>query len=144
MQFAGQICGQSPHATHLARPCSSVSMRWVPRQREESVQSFEDFSSGYCIDFGAQEMAERQRHALEGGPQVRRLLGRPLQHFHADGHYAASCGTDPETMRPRSSHHTSGIRSTRLRPPRAQAMRGPYSQPSWILVNQLAAAKIAI
>src|SRR5206468_4303366 len=49
MQFAGQICGHRPQATHFARPCSSVSMRCVPRHREESVQSLEDFSSGYCI-----------------------------------------------------------------------------------------------
>src|SRR5437667_10955516 len=49
MQFAGQIWGHNPQATHLARPCSSVSMRWVPRQRGESVQSLLLFSSGYCI-----------------------------------------------------------------------------------------------
>src|SRR5258705_6309 len=55
MQLAGQICGQRPQATHLARPCSSVSMRCVPRQRDEIVQSLEDFSSGYCIvTFGRQ------------------------------------------------------------------------------------------
>src|SRR5438874_4461775 len=39
MQFAGQIWGHRPHATHLARPCASVSMRCVPRQRGASVQS---------------------------------------------------------------------------------------------------------
>src|SRR2546425_5885208 len=49
MQLAGQICGHNPQATHLARPCSSVSMRCVPRQRGESVQSRVLFSSGYCI-----------------------------------------------------------------------------------------------
>src|SRR5256885_3308512 len=49
MQLAGQICGHRPHATHFERPCSSVSMRWVPRQRDEIVQSSVDFSSGYCI-----------------------------------------------------------------------------------------------
>ena len=49
MQLAGQICGQRPHATHLARPCSSVSMRWVPRQRGDSAHSLLLFSSGYCI-----------------------------------------------------------------------------------------------
>src|SRR2546422_3134097 len=49
MQLAGQICGHIPQATHLARPCSSVSMRCVPRQRGESVQSRVLFSSGYCI-----------------------------------------------------------------------------------------------
>src|SRR5438552_12960708 len=49
MQFAGQIWGQSPHATHLARPCSSVSIRWVPRHRGDSAQSWLLFSSGYCM-----------------------------------------------------------------------------------------------
>src|SRR5947199_254516 len=49
MQFAGQIWGHRPQATHLARPCSSVSMRCVPRQRGESVQSLLLLSSGYCI-----------------------------------------------------------------------------------------------
>ena len=49
MQLAGQICGQSPQATHLERPCSSVSIRWVPRHRGEMVQSSVLFCSGYCI-----------------------------------------------------------------------------------------------
>ncbi len=54
MQLAGQIWGQRPQATHLDRPCSSVSMRWVPRQRGESVHAPRSasgalFSSGYCI-----------------------------------------------------------------------------------------------
>jgi len=58
MQLAGQICGHSPQATHLARPCSSVSMRCVPRQREESVQSLLLFSSGYCIVTLGRKMCE--------------------------------------------------------------------------------------
>ena len=49
MQLAGQIWGQRPQATHLERPCSSVSIRWVPRQRWEMLQSVVLFCSGYCI-----------------------------------------------------------------------------------------------
>src|SRR5687768_15926925 len=49
MQLAGQIWGQRPHATHLALPCSSVSIRCVPRQRGEMVQSAAAVCSGYCI-----------------------------------------------------------------------------------------------
>ena len=46
MQLAGQICGQRPQATHLERPCSSVSMRWVPRHRGEMVQPPRSGSGG--------------------------------------------------------------------------------------------------
>jgi hypothetical protein len=55
MQLAGQICGQRPQATHLERPCSSVSIRWVPRHRGESEYVPNPcsrsvlFCSGYCI-----------------------------------------------------------------------------------------------
>src|SRR5919198_1881393 len=51
-------------------------------------------------DLGTQQMAECQRHALQRGAQVGRLLRGPLHDLHADRHYAASCGTEPETMRP--------------------------------------------
>jgi hypothetical protein len=43
MQFAGQIVGQRPQATHLGRPSACTSMTWVPRQRGESSRG----SSGY-------------------------------------------------------------------------------------------------
>src|SRR3989454_10547638 len=36
MQFAGQIWGHRPHATHLARPCASVSMRCVRSEEHTS------------------------------------------------------------------------------------------------------------
>ena len=55
MQLAGQIWGQSPQATHFERPCSSVSIRWVPRQRWEMLHCPIPcspsvlFSSGYCM-----------------------------------------------------------------------------------------------
>ena len=52
MQLAGQIWGQRPQATHFDRPCSSVSIRWVPRQRWEMLHAHAVsvlFSSGYCI-----------------------------------------------------------------------------------------------
>src|SRR5262245_2828829 len=49
MQLAGQIWGQRPQATHFALPCSSVSIRCVPRHLGEMVQSGADFCSGYCI-----------------------------------------------------------------------------------------------
>src|SRR5690606_22483502 len=45
MQFAGQMVGQSPHATHLGRPSSCFSITWVPRHRGLSAH----FSSGYSI-----------------------------------------------------------------------------------------------
>ena len=49
MQFAGQICGQRPQATHFERPCASVSIRCVPRQRVARRQSSVLFCSGYCM-----------------------------------------------------------------------------------------------
>src|SRR5438309_279196 len=76
MQFAGQIWGHRPQATHLARPCSSVSMRCVPRQRGESVQSLLLFSSGYCIvTFGRHRWLKVSAMPLrETIPSVRRVL----------------------------------------------------------------------
>src|SRR5262245_49466791 len=87
-------------------------------------------------DLGSQQMAERQRHPLERRAQIRGLPGRPLHDFHADRHYAASCGIEPETIRPRSSHQTSAMSITRFRPPKAQAMPGPYPQLSRTRTNQ--------
>src|SRR5256885_9766761 len=66
MQFAGQIWGHRPHATHLARPCASVSMRCVPRQRGASVQSLLLFSSGYCmVTLGRHRRSEEHTSELQ-------------------------------------------------------------------------------
>src|SRR5690606_2429549 len=46
-QLAGHTCGHRPQATHLERPCSSVIIRWVPRQRVEIRQSSVERCSGY-------------------------------------------------------------------------------------------------
>src|SRR6267143_2517063 len=91
-------------------------------------------------DLGTQQMAEGQRHPFQRRAQVGGLLRRPLHDLHADSHQAASSWTEPDTMRPRSSQYTSAISSTRFNPPRAQAIPGPYSQPSRIRMNQIATA----
>src|SRR5437867_7491711 len=141
MQFAGQIWGQSPHATHFARPCSSVSMRCVPRQRDDSVQSLDDFSSGYCIvtlgrnrwlNVSAIPFSVARRYDVW-------RVGRFIT-FTPIAIYAASCGTEPETMRPRSSHHTSTTSITRFNPPSVHAMPVPYSHPSCDRKYQIAVA----
>src|SRR6185503_736878 len=96
---------------------------------------------------GAQQMAERERHALERGAQVRRLLRRPFHDLHADRHYAAvlsSRGIEPDTMRPRSTHHTSATSISTFKPPSAHAIAGPNSQPSCIRMNQIATARTVI
>ena len=38
MQFAGQIVGHRPHATHLGRPSACTAMRCVPRQRADFLR----------------------------------------------------------------------------------------------------------
>src|SRR3989440_12490797 len=76
-------------------------------------------------DFRPKQMAERQRHAFERGPQVRRLLRWSFQDFHADWHQVVSWGIEPETSRPRSSHQTSGTSSATLRPNTTSAIPGP-------------------
>jgi hypothetical protein len=45
MQLAGQTVGHRPHATHLGRPSSCVSITCVPRHRGD--RGF--FSSGYWM-----------------------------------------------------------------------------------------------
>src|SRR5438105_2105060 len=129
-------------ARHALRPALLVrehAMRAAPARGQRPI--FRRLLLGILHrDFGPQQMAERQRHAFERGTQVRRLLRRAFQDFYADRHQVVSCGMEPETRRPRSSHQTSGTSSATLRPNNTSAIPGPKSHPICTRTNQIAIA----
>src|SRR2546425_3343681 len=74
---------------------------------------------------GAPQVAQRERHALERGAQIRDLRTRPLHHLHPDRHQARPpCSTtEPAMMWPRSSTKNRGTASTRFNANNASANR---------------------
>ena len=67
---------------------------------------------------GAQQMAERERHAFQGGAQVADFAVWPLHDFDADAHATFLPGSTkvsvPEMTRPRSSPQNTAPAITRL------------------------------
>src|SRR3989449_904279 len=78
-------------------------------------------------DLRLEQVPEGERHALEGRAHVGRGRARPLHHLHPDCHQTSPSAraTEPEMMRPRSSHQNNSPASTALSPNSAQLKPGP-------------------
>src|SRR5205807_3941513 len=134
-QAAGHALGPSllvgEHAVRAAPP---------PRERPLLGAALLRVLHGHL---GPEQVAQRERHPLEGRPDVRGLLGGALHHLYADRHQASPpCGRAavPETMRPRSRTQNSGTARAMFRANSARANRASYAQPSAAWRYQIAAA----
>src|SRR2546426_10049702 len=78
-------------------------------------------------DLRPEQVPEGERHALEGSAHVRRGGPRPFHQLHPDRHQASPSprATEPEIIRPRSSHQNSNPASTAVSPNSAQPEAGP-------------------